>query len=170
MSRFQIPIFILAFKPRDVGLIGNIGHLSAEWSLSFDFICGEYPGNWYKLLLVSKNQEIHQQFGGRVPSVFLNKDGKIWVYSYLNSATSYGFIRYSVNLNQTYSFEINHRYVSNGVYRYNFIVDGVEAFSTTNTPGRQFHNVKFYGANLPWRGPPGELDVELSNVKHTNFL
>ena len=166
-----LPISILAFKPRDVGLIGEIGWLSTEWSLSFDFICKEYPRDWYMLLLVSHNQGDHSQFGGRVPSIFFHKDHKIRVFSYLNSATNHAFIRYSVNLNQTYSFEFNHRYVANGVYRYTFVVDGEEVFSIPNSPGRQFHNVKFYGANLPSSGsPPAELDVEISNLKYTNFL
>uniref|UniRef100_A0A7M5USD6 Cnidarian restricted protein n=1 Tax=Clytia hemisphaerica TaxID=252671 RepID=A0A7M5USD6_9CNID len=152
-----------AFKPSDVGLIGNIGRLSTEWSLSFDFICREYPDNWYSLL-VATTGATHHRFGGRVPRIYLHLK-KIWIFSHLGSSTNYGIIKYDVNLNQIYSFEINHRYVANGEYRYTFIVNGVEISSIPNTPGRQIHNVNLFGG----AGGP-DLDVELSNVKHTNFL
>ena len=97
-------------------------------------------------------------------------DQLVWVFTYLNDKANADILRFPVTLNQTYSFEIDHRYVKDGQYLYTIYVDGIEKSSRQNEPAYQVHNVKIYSGKLPWNNAsPEVVDVELSNIKHTNF-
>uniref|UniRef100_A0A7M5X9P0 Galectin n=2 Tax=Clytia hemisphaerica TaxID=252671 RepID=A0A7M5X9P0_9CNID len=157
-----------AFRPYEVGFIGQIERLSTEWSLSFEFVARQQPPNWYQLLLLTTNNGWHGEIGGRVPSVYYH-DGLVWVFTYLGQSPNKEILRFPVQFNQTYTFDVNHRYVIDGQYRYTIYVDGVLQSSHQHEPAFQLYDVGMYGGNLTWNEPAAMVDVKLSNVKHTNF-
>ena len=108
--------------------------------------------------------------GDRIPLVHLRRaSGKIilMVCSSLNDEANHVFNWGELlTIGHTYSLEISQRYMKGGDYHFSVLVNGTEVYSKVNGKARQFYDVKFY-LSSPWYEAS---DVEIYNLKHTNFL
>ncbi|XP_066910984.1 uncharacterized protein [Clytia hemisphaerica] len=171
------PAVLIGEEEKEVkrnSLIAIVPILSPEWSVKLDM-------RWYNETIISSDSRyacsilqlsangLENGYGCRVPFIGMGKNSKKFAISSAVNGNSNHKIPPTppiVNINKTYHVEVQQRYVSNGNYRYDVLIDGVEVYSVLNTDARQFYNVHVYAGN-PWNDP---CPVYISNLKLTNFL
>eukprot|EP00111_Clytia_hemisphaerica_P005368 TCONS_00015514-protein len=157
-------------KPRKGALITTIDRLSTEWSLSLDFKLLKAPIEyWTSIAHLSINDNIGT-FGDRTPLVHLKYNtGNITlvVCTHIDDDDNHVFTwEKPLTIGKIYNVDIRQRYLSGGKYRFIVLVNGFEVHSKVNKKARQFYDVKFFFSS-PWYEAS---DVEVYNLKHTNFL
>ena len=139
--------------------------MSPEWKIEFNFKHTSLPGNMYcNILHFTKGAEIGQH-GDRYPAVYSHiPDMKFQISSAVNNRDEYTE-KHQIEVNKTYNIVLQQRYVSNGIYQYEVIINGQIYKSLVNNHARQFYNMKAYVSN-PWTQSCIGI---ISDVKFTNF-
>ena len=104
--------------------------------------------------------------GTRVPYVKINRNTNLAFFTSLINDTNYPYEFQPITLNQLYHVEIHQRYISNGDYRYQVIIDGKIEHTAINKQARQYYNVHVYVSD-PLKEP---FNGYVGNLKFTNFL
>ena len=142
---------------------------SPEWEFSFTFRLNTFPSNyWCNVMIVTNSQDANvPTFGYRAPSVYVNRNEQAFFFANaVNDNPQYIFYPYKITADTPYDVELRQRYISGGVYRYQIIINGVEAHAVNNE-ARQYYGVKIHVLGTATFPP---CDGTLSNFKMTNFL
>ena len=121
-------------------------------------------GIYCNILHFSKGAEIGER-GDRHPCLYYNVPmQRFEMASVVNNEDVYTS-KQSIVLHQTYHFVFQQRYLSNGIYQYEVIIDGQIYNSLVNNQAKQFYDMKAYVSN-PWIQSCVGI---ISDVKFTNF-
>ena len=96
-------------------------------------------------MTIGENKE---QYGDRIPAVFVNKAKYFHISSAINGTSNYRQ-NYKYNLNQWYHIEIKQDENSNGEIIYSIEIDGTTVYEVVNSLPQRFKEVILYESD-PW--------------------
>ena len=96
-------------------------------------------------MTIGENKE---QYGDRIPAVFVNKAKYFHISSAINGTSDY-HQDYKYNLNQWYHIEIKQDENSNGEIIYSIEIDGTTVYEVVNSLPQRFKEIILYESD-PW--------------------
>ena len=131
------------------------------FKIEFDIKVTKLPTSWMNVFHITINGN-EGQYGDRIPSLFINKDGKF---------SSFTAISGSKNHEEKFDFELEklHKIViqqfqESEKYWYEIIMDGESKVKIENKQQQSFSSVKFYASD-PWYEPFSSEFGCIGNIK-----
>ena len=119
------------------------------FKIEFDIKVTKLPSGWVNVFHVTANGE-NSQYGDRIPSFFVNPDGKLYFMSAISGDRNH-IETFDFELEKMYQIVIQ-QFKESEIYWYEIVIDGESKVKIVNTQQRSFSNVKFYASD-PWFDP-----------------
>ena len=116
---------------------------------------------WMNVFHFTINENLNQ-YGDRIPTLFINKDGKFYSFTAISGDLSH-VVKFDFELEKLHKVIIQ-QFKESEKYWYEIIMDGESKVKIENKQPQSFSSVKFYASN-PWYEPFSSEFGCIGNIK-----
>ena len=134
-------------------LLTTVPRITNEFEVTFELMADSFVSSWQSVIHLTINNDI-QQYGDRIPAVFIDQTNRIMIASAVNGEKNYYYVSNVIAVVGTWTKVSICQGQTEGKLMLKFRIDDTVVHSVENGQPSEFENVKVYAAD-PWRDTLG---------------